>query len=473
MRSSSDAACTTVPDEPWRSPPLPCDDPIPHPVTRATNTWILRTLYIAILRASSHADLHPHLRALDPFPSSPAFGVFHERRARLRGACSLPQALALVEAGLAECVATAGVAGGASPALLASLTHLQATLDERRAELVSTRPPPVAARLTALLHGFCTAPAVDETLRAAAAGGLARLAAVRDSPAHLLAHPPAFDFFAICGPVDAATADGPALARAAVASAQQHLLRLLVGYVCDADVAVALLASRTLKQLLATPAGREAYAALREAAEGAEGERADRVCDLLQPFLPHGRRGAGWRVWDDDPEASAETRGVEAPEVWDPEGQSHAAWVCGVTHALLSSALVNDRSLTLCAGLCRHKASLAEFLFPLALLHVAVLRDDGAGERDRLRDVLSGHIARHVLTPHNANTQSMRLLVHALAVLKTCHVANLRVHGFAAAPRSPGVPPEAYDCWLKVDYVTVAQCAVRCAAVLAAFLARL
>ncbi|KAH3745609.1 serine/threonine-protein kinase ATM [Pelomyxa schiedti] len=210
------------------------------------------------------------------------------------------------------------------------------------------------------------------------------------------------------------------------------ILKLLDSYLNDDDVSVIDITSNTLKQILKTVSGQEAFSLL-DANEQ----------KLLSPFkptmaVPSPRlKGSGLSSIDTLP-------------IWEQQSSSsYSMWMCNLTAALTPYAF-QDEVLPLCGPICQAKLEFAEFLYtPLVF---SILETDLSQATS-----LSLCFRTHLLNSPHLDVISLSL--QALDYLR------VNLTGTRKEKPSYFVKPfwDKYpEFWIEFDFIGIAQAAVKC-----------
>ena len=410
--------------------------------------------------------LQPRVAELDPFPGGAAFAALREAHealclelplsGRLQRFCDRARRL------------PPATRHAAAQALIGLLRAPRATAELRACE----EAPACAWRLAQLCEHVH-----DEAVQELAAAALAAVGL--HDPFAVAFHAPGGG--AASEAEAAATAavtassrrlSGPAAAKSEGVALAAAVLRALAGYLMDSQSRVVRVAALTLRYLLRTAAGAQAFRTL---------------TDLEQAYLKawQASRGEGTNL-DDVLRRAQQSAGAPVPlnddALWLPPllgaprpARAYASWLCKLTHALLFES--RAPTLRICHALAAHKADFAELLLPHVLADIAA--DRGAGEGGAaLRQLLSRKVEACVLRNAAAQPRATHTLLGCLAFLRAAHVAA----GLRGLPATPGTPAAAAAAaahpaspsswatchWLDIDYLCVAGAALRVGACMTA-----
>ena len=170
------------------------------------------------------------------------------------------------------------------------------------------------------------------------------------------------------------------------------------------------------------------------------------------------------------------------PKLWTLEGQSYEAWVRNLAYAML--LLVSEPTLAMCKHMVVHKAQLAELMLPHILADIA--QQDAAGST---MTVISSQLSAGLLSPTGVpHVKAIHLILSCLDHLCNVHLTAVvgqdpdRPKGVSGAAgsgqgrsrtaRSSSKSPAAWSkqyC-LDIDYLLVADAALKCSAYFTALL---
>lgn len=234
-----------------------------------------------------------------------------------------------------------------------------------------------------------------------------------------------------------------------------QILLILAENLMDSDVSITRLAQSSLRDLLATEDGK---AALQGLGNGPDGTARQSNTDIRAAYLSvfMGAPPPGEPKGHLDPSKSPGQLLGEVP--WGSISTDYDGWVCSLVYVLLGFS--GQTTVKLMHRLVRKHPVIAEALLPHLLLDIGTQRDKGSGE---LMGQLSARISRHVLSPSDPR-RAVRTILGALEVLRSAH-RDASVSGKTAASDEGWVSPLSWShvyC-LHLDYLEVAQAALRCA----------
>ncbi|BDA48015.1 Serine-protein kinase ATM [Coccomyxa sp. Obi] len=226
-------------------------------------------------------------------------------------------------------------------------------------------------------------------------------------------------------------------------------LQLLIVYLVDEDVPFIQTAHVTLRQLLSTPQG---LAALQQ------------LEPLQQSYI---QIFAGPKRAAVSPEPGTRFD-LGDSRLWQLEGQTYEQWVCGLADALLGHS--SNPLLRILQRCARKKSAMAELLLPHIFADLAAHDADAS-----LMATISEQVSMHIIQAASTDVKAVRLSLNVLDFLRSERqdfVLSGRPQGQRGRSGQTGGDPTLWRkvCWLDLNYLHLAQAALRCSAAFTALL---
>ncbi|XP_068637362.1 serine/threonine-protein kinase ATM isoform X2 [Aristolochia californica] len=261
-----------------------------------------------------------------------------------------------------------------------------------------------------------------------------------------------------------------------------RLIKLLKKYLMDDSVMIVSVTSGVLCGILSTERGRGALLSFNSFERGLLEVHSKAVnLELVEKLLLDAKN-----------KAIAESFSLEDASIWRTNGKTYEKWVCSLTHKLICHT--NDMILRLCQEVVLLKAEVAELLFPVILVNLAGRKDLSS----ELYQLISSQVQGNIFTESNQLIKSIQLILGALNVLRVSHVTkrettstpskrgsikttrissgNARSRYISGRSKDTSVPANKVMTsglkvyWLPIDYLLVAEAAIRCGSYFTAML---
>ena len=411
----------------------------------------------------SNDHVRRQLRDLDLFSNSARLTAFNRYCLSLRGAdSSLRQQLERFLDSHHHDQAISSVA-----VRIAAVDRLASQLRTHKEELADMARSPVDRALLSrliwfLISNYCAASCNDRALSLQVAVCLGELGCVEPLAVAFSDSRRGAQLDALASPetqpdIDPATShDAPQL------PLYGAILRSLAAFLVDTDPNVIEQASSCLTAILETTQGVAALAKLDALTKN--------YIIIFQPSSSSATATSGTAAAPPAPASplSARPPGLSDRELWSPQcSASLAEWICRLTCTLAEHAV--DPILRLCAPMARLKSSLAESLFPHVLLDHAL--------RSTSQTTLAECMGLYVLSPDNTNSESVRLVLKAINLLRLRLTRQLlrekQQQQGSRQRRGTAQSPMLFwrdQKWIQIDPLLLASAAQRCSAYLTSLL---